>query len=209
MRMRSQNLLFFRIIISFIIMIALVSFLRKRPRRSVLIVSLDGFRREYLSRGLTPTLKTMSDHGILAGYLMPVFPSVTFPNHYSIATGLYPGTHGIVSNAFFDSGLNETFNYSNHSNNLDSKWWKGEPIWKTAQRFGQSSAVIMWPGSEAILPDFLIPYSSMDVIQKCNHIIDWYENYDIQLFMMYLPDVDVAGHVHGVDSVQVSVITKS
>jgi predicted AlkP superfamily pyrophosphatase or phosphodiesterase len=92
--MKSQLFLCFRITLSFIIMIVLLSLLRKRPKRSVLLVSLDGFRREYLERGLTPTLNRISDDGILADYLISVFPSITFPNHYSIATGLFPETHG-------------------------------------------------------------------------------------------------------------------
>jgi predicted AlkP superfamily pyrophosphatase or phosphodiesterase len=205
--MRSQLFLCFKITFSFIIVIFLVSCLRKKSKRSVLLVSLDGFRSEYLLRGLTPTLKTMSDHGVYADYLIPVFPSITFPNHYSIATGLYPGSHGIVSNIFFDSVLNETYSYTNHTNNKQSKWWKGEPIWKTVQRLGQSAAVIMWPGSEAILPDFLIPYGSMDINKKCDQILSWHESYDIHLYMMYVPDVDGAGHIYGVESAQVIVIT--
>jgi hypothetical protein len=64
----------------------------------------------------------------------------------------------------------------------------------------------MWPGSTGIIPDFLIPYVSMDIYQKCNHIMDWHENYDIQLYMMYVPDIDVAGHQSGANSLLVSVI---
>lgn len=77
-------------------MIVLVSLQRTKQKKAVIIVSLDGFRKEYLARGLTPTLQVLSDNGITTEYLLPVFPSITFPNHYSIATGLYPESHGIL-----------------------------------------------------------------------------------------------------------------
>ena len=105
--------------------------LTRKQHIPLLVISIDGFRREYLDRGLTPFLVDFGQGGIVADYLLPVFPSITFPNHYSIATGLYPQAHGIVSNVFYDSLLNDTFIYSNGTINKQSVWWKGEPIWVT------------------------------------------------------------------------------
>ncbi|KAJ3356033.1 hypothetical protein GGF32_001719 [Allomyces javanicus] len=119
-----------------------------RPPRT-LLVSLDGFRPEYLTRGLTPTLAALARDGVRSEAMHPAFPSVTFPNHYTLATGLTPAQHGIVSNTFHDPLLQKDFNYTNPADNADPAWWGGEPIWITAERQGRVAAVQSWPGSEA------------------------------------------------------------
>ncbi|KAJ2010924.1 hypothetical protein IWW57_006785, partial [Coemansia sp. S610] len=104
---------------------------------TIILVSLDGFRADYLDRGITPELLHIGRKGLRADYMIPSFPSSTFPNHYSIATGLYPGSHGMVSNEFYDSVLNDTFSYKDAKKNLESRWWEGgEPIWVTAEKQG-------------------------------------------------------------------------
>ena len=90
----SQKTLCLRLFLSFILIILILGKLISRRSRPVLIISLDGFRRDYLDTGLLPTLQIMAQEGLIAEYLLPVFPSITFPNHYSIATGLYPESHG-------------------------------------------------------------------------------------------------------------------
>ncbi|KAJ3371162.1 hypothetical protein GGF31_003585 [Allomyces arbusculus] len=124
------------------------SALPKQPPRT-LLVSLDGFRPEYLSRGLTPTLAALARDGVRSEAMHPAFPSVTFPNHYTLVTGLNPAQHGIVSNSFHDPLLRKDFNYTNPADNADPAWWGGEPIWITAERQGRVAAVQSWPGSEA------------------------------------------------------------
>ena len=95
----------------------------------LILISLDGFRNDYLYRGLTPTMLKLANNGIKADYLKSVFPSVTFANHYSIATGLFPESHGIVANQFFDpANIMSEFDYHSNTSNRDSKWWGGEPV---------------------------------------------------------------------------------
>jgi len=99
-------------------------------KTTLILFSLDGFRREYLDRKKTPTLATIAENGISAEYMISQFPTETFPNHYSIITGLFPESHGIVSNVFYDPDLNETFDYKDPkcATDPDGKWFKGEPV---------------------------------------------------------------------------------
>lgn len=120
--------------------------------RKVLLVSIDGFMNEYLDRNETPNFDRFIESGVQADYMTPVFPTKTFPNHWSLATGLYVENHGIIMNRFFDYELEEQFSYGppEHSPN-DERWWGGEPIWITAEKQGVTSATFFWPGSEATI----------------------------------------------------------
>ncbi len=108
----------------------------------VIMVSLDGFRAEYLNRTrldgslkkAAPTLNCLAQRGVSTPYMMPSYPTVTFPNHITIVTGLYPESHQIILNSFFDPDLNATFNIR-RPDLLDPKWWKsGEPLWATVRK---------------------------------------------------------------------------
>ncbi len=116
---------------------------------TTIIISLDGFRADFLNRGLTPRLNKLVAEGVSPKYMNPSFPSVTFPNHYTLASGLYPEAHGVVGNTFWDPELKADFNYHDSARSLHPKWWGGEPFWVSAERQGIRSAVHMWPGSEA------------------------------------------------------------
>lgn len=94
---------------------------------TTLLISIDGCRADYLDRGLTPNLARIAKLGARAAFMIPVFPTLTFPNHYSMVTGLYPESSGIIGNRMWDCETNETFAYGG-----PSKWWKGEPIWVSA-----------------------------------------------------------------------------
>ncbi|KAJ3118220.1 hypothetical protein HK098_005985 [Nowakowskiella sp. JEL0407] len=179
---------------------------------AVILISVDGFRREYLSRNLSSTLNSLGEKGVMADYMLSSFPSVTFPNHYSIVTGLYPESHGIVGNTFFDPTLNDSFSYGNVKNNQDPKWWGGEPIWVTAVKQGKRSATMMWPGSEApiqnIRPTYWYPFDwTWTAEAKVDQLLKWLdlpERKRPHLLTMYLPEVDHQGHSHGVYSTQVN-----
>lgn len=120
------------------------------PRDSYLVlISFDGFRSDYLDRGLTPTLDSLARAGIRADSLIPLQPAKTFPNHYSIATGLHPGEHGIVANTFYDADRGEWYSPANRQAVEDGTWYRGEPIWVTAQRQGLRTGTMFWVGSEA------------------------------------------------------------
>ena len=117
----------------------------------LIVISLDGFRWDYcdLYPNEAPTLRALRRDGVSARGLIPVFPSNTFPNHYSIVTGLYPAHHGIVNNDFFDPALGAVFHFNVASTVRDPRWWGGEPIWSTAVKQGRKAAVSFWVGSES------------------------------------------------------------
>lgn len=120
-----------------------------RTEPTVVLVSLDGFRWDYLDLVRPPNLLRIAKRGVRAEGLIPVFPSKTFPAHYTIVTGLYPGHHGIVSNDMRDPEIEDEFHLSNRKAVEDPRWWGGEPIWATAEKHGLTSAAMFWPGSEA------------------------------------------------------------
>ncbi|KAI4089320.1 MAG: hypothetical protein LQ344_005452 [Seirophora lacunosa] len=188
---------------------------------TTLLISLDGFRADYLLRGLTPTLSSFVSSGISPRWMLPSFPSVTFSNHYTLATGLYPESHGIVSNTFWDPDLEEEFTYADDSISMVPKWWGGEPLWVTTERQGVRTAVHMWPGSEAgiggIQPTFLDQFNGEeDLAKKTGRIfglLDLPGDYDSadgandhrpQFIAAYVPVIDVHGHQYGPNSSEVN-----
>jgi predicted AlkP superfamily pyrophosphatase or phosphodiesterase len=119
--------------------------LSKLPKPVVLLISTDGFRFGYQHKAANPHLRRLIANGTSAANgLIPVFPTLTFPNHYSIVTGLYPSAHGIINNNFPDPVSGDRFNMGSH----DPKWWLGEPLWATAADQGVRASTFFWPGSE-------------------------------------------------------------
>jgi predicted AlkP superfamily pyrophosphatase or phosphodiesterase len=187
---------------------------------TTILISLDGFRADFLYRNLTPTLNQFIQEGISPKYMLPSFPSVTFPNHYTMATGMYPEAHGIVSNTFWDPTLEKEFYYTDPERSLQPHWWGGEPIWVTAEKQKVRAAVHMWPGSEAHIQDQMIAYvdkyNGSEVLpMKTNRILDLLDQpgpKDIgaeattprpQLIAAYVPDVDGDGHRFGPNSTEI------
>ncbi|KAL1837335.1 hypothetical protein VTJ49DRAFT_3978 [Mycothermus thermophilus] len=178
---------------------------------TTIIISLDGFRADFLNRGLTPRLNAMIKDGVSPLYMRPSFPSVTFPNHHTIATGLYPESHGIVGNAFFDPTLQESFSYGQPAKAMDPKWWQGEPFWITAQKQGLKTAMHMWPGSEAhvlgIDPTYLDRYNGKQLLtNKVDRIfafLDMPDDNRPQIIAAYVPNVDSDGHKYGPNSTEI------
>ncbi len=115
---------------------------------TLILVSLDGFRWDYMDLVETPNLHRLAAAGVRAEGLIPVFPSRTFPSHYSIATGLYPGHHGMINHDMYDKDLDVEFHRRNPDSMEDPRWWGGEPIWVTAEKQGLAAATMFWPGSE-------------------------------------------------------------
>ncbi|KAF8938263.1 hypothetical protein BGZ58_001252 [Dissophora ornata] len=95
---------------------------------TVIVLSYDGLRADYLNRGFTPNILSVGAKGVIAEYMQPSFPTLTFPNHYTMSTGLYPSSHGIIANMFHDPNLNDDFNYKIPEKSWDPKWWGGEPV---------------------------------------------------------------------------------
>ncbi|KAF2835548.1 Phosphodiest-domain-containing protein, partial [Patellaria atrata CBS 101060] len=186
---------------------------------TTILISLDGFRADFLNRGLTPTLNGFIQEGISPKYMLPSFPSVTFPNHYTIVTGLYPESHGIVGNTFWDPKFNEEFYYTNPSG-MQPKWWGGEPLWVTAEKQGIRTAIHMWPGSEAhilnVTPTYLDKYNGSEMLSaKVDRIMELLDRPGPdnllpgegpprpQLLAAYVPNVDSDGHTYGPNSTEI------
>ena len=115
---------------------------------TLILISFDGFRWDYRTTYSPSNINRLAARGVSAD-LIPSYPSKTFPNHYTIVTGLYPGHHGIVANTIKDPPTGRRLSMSNSAENQDAMWWGGEPIWATVQRAGRLSAAMFWPGSEA------------------------------------------------------------
>ena len=148
--------------------------------------------------------------------MLPSFPSVTFPNHYTLATGLYPESHGIVGNTFWDPDLNEEFDYGDPAKSMQSKWWsQAEPVWVTAEKQGVKTAIHMWPGSEAGMAfgaTYLDKFNGSEILpRKTDRILEWLDRPSLdqgaasrpQLIQVYVPNVDSKGHKYGPNSTEV------
>ena len=174
----------------------------KDLRPTVILISLDGFRYDYLEKYEPANLRSMARDGVQARWMNPSFPSKTFPNHYTIATGLYPQDHGIVENNVFDKTFNATFTMGNREEVQSSRWWLGEPIWITAEKQGQKTAPFFWPGSEAEIagtrPTYWKPYDGkMSNEARVDTILSWLDLPSGErptLLSLYFSDVDSAGH---------------
>ncbi|EGG12682.1 uncharacterized protein MELLADRAFT_46368 [Melampsora larici-populina 98AG31] len=182
-------------------------------KKTLIVVSLDGFRLDYLDRNLTSNLISLTEKGGLrAKGLKPQFPSLTFPNHWSMLTGLYPESHGIVSNNFYDPNLDLNFTNTNPSISWDSYWWGGEPIWSTASKNQMKTAVMMWPGppytSEKIRPTYWRAFQEHFKWSKRIQLLESWLDMPIherpELIFIYLPDLDEVGHRNGAESSQLN-----
>ncbi|KAL8696721.1 MAG: hypothetical protein Q9201_007517 [Fulgogasparrea decipioides] len=192
---------------------------------TTILISLDGFRADFLQRGLTPTLNSFIAEGVSPKYMLPSFPSVTFPNHYTLVTGLHPESHGVVGNTFWDPALNEDFFYTDPSRSMQPKWWAdGEPLWVTAEKQNVTTAVHMWPGSEAHImslePTFLDKFNGTeDLTRKVDRILELLDTPGStpesaiaarpQLIAAYVPNVDADGHLYGPNSTEIQKTIKN
>jgi predicted AlkP superfamily pyrophosphatase or phosphodiesterase len=175
---------------------------------TVILISFDGWRWDYHTRAPVPNLQRLMARGVRAEGLIPAFPSKTFPNHYSIVTGLYPGRHGIVANNIWDDPTQRLFTLARREEVKDSMWWDGEPIWVTAERAGLPTAPHFWPGSEApirgIRPRYWEAYNeSTPGAARVNRVLQWLDlpAADRPRFItLYFEDTDTAGHADGPDS---------
>jgi predicted AlkP superfamily pyrophosphatase or phosphodiesterase len=173
----------------------------------LVLISIDGFRWDYLQKAPAPNLRSLAARGVEAE-LIPSFPTVTFPNHYTIVTGLYPGRHGIVANDIRDAGTGRTFALSKISETRDPMWWGGEPLWVTASRAGLRSGTMFWPGSETpiggVRPTYWRPYSrSVSGNARVDQVLRWLDQPSAErpaFLTLYFEDVDSAGHDSGPDS---------
>lgn len=174
----------------------------------VVLISFDGFRHDYLDRFALPNFQRVVRRGVQADAMIPVFPSLTFPNHYSLVTGLYAEGHGIVDNAFYDPDLKRTYSFRDPGTVTDAAWYRGEPIWVTAETQGMVAACYFWPGSEApikgVRPTFWNKYDGAipnDV--RVETVLDWLRlpgERRPHLITLYFSELDSASHRAALDS---------
>ena len=184
---------------------ALLSACAKNDQVTV-IISLDGFRWDYTQWYDTPFLDRMAQEGVEAA-LIPSYPSKTFPNHYTLATGLFPDHHGIIGNKFINRATGKKFSLSNREVKHDAHYYGGEPIWLTAQRQGLRTAVFYWPGSDVAVqgkyPDKYFNYDQEPRLtfgQRIDGILKQLRRPEAkrpQLIMAYFEQPDHNGHVYG------------
>lgn len=180
----------------------------KRPFTPLLLISIDGFMPEYMDRFDTPALDFLASEGTLADYMIPVFPTKTFPNHYSIVTGLYTENSGIIANNMYDPEMDAYFSLGNRGAVMDPRWYGGEPIWVTAEKQGIPAATLFWPGSEAPVKDTYatrwMPYDgSLSHTARVDTIISWLQVPDETapgFLTLYFSKVDTYGHRYGTKS---------
>jgi len=171
----------------------------------VVMVSFDGFRHDYIEMFNTPNFDRVAAEGARAEGLIPVFPSLTFPAHYSIATGVYPGSHGLVANTFYDRELDRFYSLSDRETVEDGQWYGGEPIWVTAEKQGMASAAFYFVGTEAdvqgIRPsrwkrfDPIVPNR-----ERVDTVLTWLAlpaETRPHMVSLYFAEVDYAGHRFG------------
>ena len=171
----------------------------------VVLVSFDGFRHDYLDLYATPSFDRVAARGVIADALVPPYPSLTFPAHYTIATGLHPERHGLVGNRFFDPDRGAEYNYRDRGDVEDGTWYGGEPIWVTAETQGMVAAAMLFVGTEAdvggVRPTFWTRYADRGSRrERVDQVLDWLAlppRRRPHLVTLYFSSVDGAGHRAG------------
>lgn len=195
----------YRILILFFIT---CSYLYAQNNSYVILVSFDGFRWDYVNREVTPHIQKFIDDGVHASSLRPAFPSKTFPNHYSIITGLYPQNHGIISNRFGNPHSGEWFGMRTTKNS----WWVGRAFWETAEYNGIITGTYFWPGSrlddETRRPTYSKVYEhEKPYEERIDSLINWLQlpkEKRPHFLSIYFDETDTQGHMYGPNSPEIN-----
>jgi predicted AlkP superfamily pyrophosphatase or phosphodiesterase len=174
----------------------------------IILISADGFRYDLAEKYNASNLLRLSKQGVAASYMQPAYPSLTFPNHYSIITGLYPAHHGIVDNTFYDKEKKEIYSIRNKKAVGDSSWYGGTPLWVLAEKQRMLSASFYWVASESAIqgvrPTYYYIYNDIISIDKRIEVVkNWLQLPEGQrphFITFYFPEVDHQEHLHGPDS---------
>ncbi|WDF57041.1 alkaline phosphatase family protein [Mucilaginibacter sp. KACC 22063] len=173
----------------------------------VIMISMDGFRYDYLNKYHASHLKELSDNGARAEAMIPSYPSLTFPNHYTLVTGLYPSHHGLVGNSYYDRNFKATYSMKGKTA-VEGKWYGGEPLWVLAEKQQMLTASFYWVGSEAdiqhTLPTYYYKYNEkISIHNRIACVVNWLEqpaDRRPHLITFYFPEVDHQSHHFGPDS---------
>lgn len=179
----------------------------------VILISVDGIRHDYFDKYKPSFLNEKAKEGVLAKYMVPSFPSVTFPNHYTLVTGMIPPHHGLVGNNMLNPETGERYSLRNGEAVRNSDWYAGIPIWSLAESQDMLTACFYWPGSEAEIagyhPTYYYPYSeNKGVEERIERVVEWLVKPDAErphLITFYMPDVDKSGHSYGPNAYETEV----
>jgi len=177
----------------------------------LILMSFDGYRPDYLERGFSPNLAALAADGVRAEALRPAFPTLTFPNHYTIVTGLYPDHHGIVDNRMVDPATGKHFVYNDPRTASDPMWWGGEPLWVGVQRQGKRAATMFWPGADyaidGVRPQYWRAFDgSVSPDARVDQVLAWLDLPAAErpdFITLYFEQVDHASHYFSPDSNEV------
>lgn len=208
----------YRILLAAVLFVLSGSFAVAIPRNSIelkptlILISIDGFRADYLAKYNPPNLRSLAREGVRARWMTPSYPTLTFPNHYTIATGLYPPRHGIVGNDIYDPTTDASFAMSKPEAIHDARWWGGEPIWVTAEKQEQRTGAYFFPGTETeiggVRPTYWKPYDGkIPNFERVDTALSWLDLPPAQrptFITFYFSDVDHAGHEASPDSEDVA-----
>lgn len=196
--------------IFFVLLCCSLSVFAQKPvkdlKPTVILISLDGFRYDYIDKFNPPTLNKLAKDGVRAKWMIPSFPTKTFPNHYTIATGLYPAHHGIVENNVFDFGT--VFTMSKREEVQNPRWWLGEPIWVTAEKQGQIAASYFFVGTETKIEDsqptfWRVWNGNVPAQMRVDKVLGWLDLPQEKrptMITLYFSDTDDAGHAFSPDA---------
>lgn len=180
----------------------------------LLVVSYDAFRYDYFNRNLTPFMNKLKHEGTYADYIMNIFVTKTFPNHHTMATGLYAETHGVVDNEFYDPATGNVIKHSYELYHYDNRVL---PIWTANQKSGdqRNSGVMMWPGGvfeyQGVAPQFAQSYNGeISWEDRVNTLISWFTHpvNPINFGILYIEEPDYHGHIFGINSDEFNNILK-
>jgi len=181
---------------------------RETAPHLTILISMDGFRADYLDRGLTPNLKALADDGA-RGAMRPSFPSLTYPNHYTLVTGKRPDRNGVVGNEMEDAAIGGPKFTMNAPTASDPRWWsQAKPFWWSVERQGQQAAAMFWPGSEVAIdgvrPTHWVKYEhKLAYDARVDQVLAWLDGADgppLAFTTLYFDAADTEGHHYGPDS---------
>lgn len=181
---------------------------RQQQKPYVILISADGFRYDIADKYQAVHLQQLREQGVAAKAMIPSYPSLTFPNHYTIVTGLYPAHHGLVDNTFYDKQHHDTYRISNVKAVEDSSWYGGTPLWVLAEQQQMVTASFYWVGSQAAIqgvrPTYYYKFNEqIDIDGRIQIVKNWLtlpEEKRPHLITFYMPELDHAEHDHGPDS---------
>lgn len=179
---------------------------QKKPY--VILISADGFRYDYAEKYQATHLLELSGSGVSAESMIPSYPSVTFPNHYTIVTGLYPSHHGLVNNSYYDRGRKDFYSMGAKAKVADGSWYNGTPLWVLAEQQHMLAASFYWVASEAAIKDtrptyYYVYNEKIGIKKRIETVVDWLkmpEESRPHFITFYLPQVDHEGHAYGPDA---------